>query len=73
MSAILRTLAEQVAAEAEALKLDEVNAHVHLGNPDLVIHPENNAIVAFGTIGSRSGEPTQRGDVRANRGHDSRA
>jgi CzcA family heavy metal efflux pump len=37
----LRKLAEKVAAEAAALKLDEVNAHVHLGNPDLVVRPHS--------------------------------
>ena len=36
---VLRQLAEKVAAEADAMKLDEVNAHVHLGNPDLVVRP----------------------------------
>ncbi len=37
----LRTLAEKVAAIAEDMKLDEVNAHVHLGNPDLVVRPDS--------------------------------
>ena len=37
----LRTLAEKVAAEAEALKLEEINAHVHLGNPDIVVRPDS--------------------------------
>jgi CzcA family heavy metal efflux pump len=37
----LRELAKQVADLAESLKLGEVNAHVHLGNPDLVIHPDS--------------------------------
>jgi CzcA family heavy metal efflux pump len=37
----LRELAKQVATEAEEIKLDEVNAHVHLGNPDLVVRPDS--------------------------------
>ena len=44
----LRKLAEQVAAEADALKLDEVNAHVHLGNPDLVIRPKGALLSRLG-------------------------
>jgi multidrug efflux pump subunit AcrB len=37
----LRELAEKVAAVAEKLKLDEVNAHTQLGNPDLVVRPDS--------------------------------
>jgi CzcA family heavy metal efflux pump len=37
----LREIARKVADVAESLKLGEVNAHVHLGNPDLVIHPDS--------------------------------
>ena len=44
----LRKLAEQVKSAAEALKLDEVNAHVHLGNPDLVVRPNNAQLSRLG-------------------------
>src|SRR5262249_10423396 len=37
----LRELAEQVAAAAGKLDLNEVNAHAHLGNPDLMVRPNS--------------------------------
>src|SRR5262249_6013745 len=38
---VLRELATKVADVATSLHLPEVNAHVQLGNPDLVVHPDS--------------------------------
>ena len=46
--AVLRQLAEQVGKLVEECGAEDVNPHVHLGNPDLVVRPDQAALARSG-------------------------